>query len=241
MQTSVTRIQTPLSEQELQANRFALISRLADDLAHEVRNPLHAVFINLEVLRRRVAAGDATVALERAAVIEHEIHRVHEIVDQLLRLLRPDRSAGEPVDVEALVGEVASLVRLHASLDRTAMHYEPCPAALVALPRDALRFALLNLAEAVLDVARAVRGSILLAAECDADVVRIRIAAEPPHADAVAAPAAVDLGACFERLAAAHFHAERLLGEGSRIVREERGSAPADAGFLLLLPRASSA
>lgn len=241
MPISVMRTETPLSEQELQANRFALISRLADDLAHEVRNPLHAVFINLEVLRRRVASGDAAVALERAAVIEHEIQRVHEIVDQLLRLLRPDRGGGGPAEIETLFGEVASLVGLHASINGIAIRYQPCPAATVAAPRDALRFALLNLAEAVLDVARAVGGTLVLSGECDADEVRIRVAAEPAASDPGLMEGAQDAGGYADHLAAAHFHAARQLGEGGRVLREERGIAPADAGFLLLLPRSSSA
>src|SRR5690606_30390207 len=37
-------------------NKLALVERLADDLAHEIKNPLHAMVINLEVLRRRIAA-----------------------------------------------------------------------------------------------------------------------------------------------------------------------------------------
>ena len=36
---------------DLHASRYALLSRLADDLAHEIKNPLHSMVINLEVLR----------------------------------------------------------------------------------------------------------------------------------------------------------------------------------------------
>jgi signal transduction histidine kinase len=231
--------QTPLSEQELQANRFVLISRLADDLAHEVRNPLHAVVINLEVLRRRLAAGDAEVALERTAVIEHEIKRVHQIVDQLLRLLRPDRDGDEPPDVGRVLDEVASLLELHAGVDRIAFRYQPCPGATAGVRRDVLRFALLNLSEAVLDVVRGAGGTFVLCGECSDDEVHIRVAADPPetsdHDAAELDPSSVD------QLAAAHFHAARLLGEAGRILREERGNSPGDAAFLLLLPRSTGA
>jgi signal transduction histidine kinase len=37
------------------AERFALVRRIADDLAHELKNPLNAMVINLEVLRSQCA------------------------------------------------------------------------------------------------------------------------------------------------------------------------------------------
>src|SRR5688500_20395618 len=82
------------------ANRYDVVSRLADDLAHEIKNPLNAIVVNLEVLRRKLAAGAADAALERANVVDEEIARVHTLVDQLLQLVRPPRGASGPVALD---------------------------------------------------------------------------------------------------------------------------------------------
>src|SRR5690606_23973046 len=80
---------TPDTRRDLLASRYRLISRLADDLAHEIKSPLHAMVINLEVLRRRVTAGDPDIALERAAGTDQEIPRPHQLAALLLTALRP--------------------------------------------------------------------------------------------------------------------------------------------------------
>lgn len=67
---------------------MALVARWADDLAHEIKNPFHAMVINLELVKRRAREeGDGLV--ERTEVVESELHRVHDLVDSLLRLVRP--------------------------------------------------------------------------------------------------------------------------------------------------------
>src|SRR5690606_41450424 len=77
---------TPDTKRDLLASRYRLFSRLADDLAHEIKNPLHAMVINLEVLRRRDTAGDPDIVLERAAVIDLVIQRKQQVVDLLITL-----------------------------------------------------------------------------------------------------------------------------------------------------------
>src|SRR5690606_31396497 len=92
--TTVDSGTTSLNDEQSRAIRYDLVSRLADDLAHEIRNPLNAIVINLEVLRGRVQRGDTAAALERIAVVEQETRRLHLIVDRLLQLLRPERDDG---------------------------------------------------------------------------------------------------------------------------------------------------
>jgi signal transduction histidine kinase len=74
---------------ERQAAHLELVSRWADDLAHEVKNPLHAMVINLELVKRRAGAADAAATVDRAEVVETELHRVHALIDSLLRIIRP--------------------------------------------------------------------------------------------------------------------------------------------------------
>src|SRR5688500_17512833 len=80
----------------LRVNKLELLERLADDLAHDIKNPLHSMVINLEVLRRRAArvGGDEGDDLQRyAGVLSTELERVNRRIELLLRLSRPARAA----------------------------------------------------------------------------------------------------------------------------------------------------
>src|SRR5687768_15378066 len=99
------------------ANRFQLISRLADDLAHEIKNPLNSMVINIEVLRSRVRKGDTQGVLDRADVLEAEVTRLNGVLDAMLKLLRPGRNrAADEIPLDPVLEELADLVGLQARL-----------------------------------------------------------------------------------------------------------------------------
>ncbi len=171
------------SRPDLLASRYGLVSRLADDLAHEIKNPLHAMVINLEVLRRRIAADDPDIALERAAVIEQEIQRTHQLVDLMLKLLRPDRQREQHVhSLAGAIDEVAPLIRLQAKLARVPLEAEDLDidAPIAVAPPD-LKFALLALAMPVIDRMKAAphpeSGPSLRLSVAHESAVRIRLQA----------------------------------------------------------------
>ena len=141
---------------DLYASRYALLSRLADDLAHEIKNPLHSMVINLEVLRRRVAAGDTEIALERAAVIEHEIDRTHHVIDLLLKLVRPERAESDHAhSLTGALEEVVPLIALQAKLARVPFHYADIDVdAPVRAAHAAVKFALLALTQPIIEALR---------------------------------------------------------------------------------------
>jgi signal transduction histidine kinase len=140
---------TPVNEEQFQANRFDLVSRLADDLAHEIRNPLNSIVINLEVLKVRVGRGDATAALDRAAVIELEMRRLHLLIDRLLQLLRPERDEADSFALDRVLDELLPLVEMRARLAGNTFTCRGDTAVLVPMRRDTLKFALLNVLTAV--------------------------------------------------------------------------------------------
>lgn len=133
-------------------NKLDLLEHLADDLAHEIKNPLHSMVINLEVLRRRVARldGDASDTLRYVDVLGTELDRVSRRVELLLRLVRPGHRA-EQVSLEELLDELRELFELEAARRRVALQVElqSSPRSL-ALPREPTRQLLLNLVIEVL-------------------------------------------------------------------------------------------
>jgi signal transduction histidine kinase len=209
------------------AIRYALVSRLADDLAHEIKNPLHAMVINLEVLRRRLTAGDAEIALERAAVIEQEIERTHHLVDLLLKLVRPDRNHEQHAhSLAGAVDEVLPLITLQAKLARVPLQCEDVDIdAPIGVSHPALKFALLALTTPVIERLRSrpnpEEGPALRLSVAHENEVRIRLSSS---ADALPDGRALEEARGFLRSA------------GGRVE-----TAPDEPAIYLVLPRVTGA
>lgn len=155
---------TPL---QVQANRFQLVSRIADDLAHEIKNPLHGMVINLELMKRRALAGKSDEVVQRAEFVSSEIMRVNALIDHLLALVRPPRNADLELvdDVDQLVGDLLPVLEAQARLSGVQLVYEGVGSTAGApIRRDALRLVLLNLFAAALERARAAGGRIRVSA-----------------------------------------------------------------------------
>ncbi len=131
-----------------EASRLQAIVRLTGSVAHEVKNPLGAIGIHLEHLRRRLSRlRDADpLAEERVQVIRDEIGRLREVLEEWLRLTSPDERVPAQVPLSELLASVARLLRVEARHQHVELiveqEGEPASAALAA-PR--LRQVLLNL------------------------------------------------------------------------------------------------
>ena len=136
----------------LRANKLELLERLADDLAHEIKNPLHSMVINLEVLKRRVARADSAEEVQRyIGVLAGELERVNRRIELLLRLSRPGRGP-ESTTLNELVEELMELIQLEARHADASVDYLPEGApARVFVPREPTRQAILNLVLEVID------------------------------------------------------------------------------------------
>ena len=88
------------------------LQRLAGRVAHEIKNPLNAVAVNLEVVRARCARGavEPSAVLPFAETAASELDRVARLVDALLALARPGGSdlAGIAAPVITLYDALAS-------------------------------------------------------------------------------------------------------------------------------------
>ena len=136
----------------LRANKLDLLERLADDLAHEIKNPLHSMVINLEVLKRRIARADSADDVQRyIGVLAGELERVNRRIELLLRLSRPGRGP-ESTTLNELTEELMELIQLEARHADAQVEYLPEGApARVFVPREPTRQAILNLVLEVID------------------------------------------------------------------------------------------
>lgn len=186
---------------QVRANKLDLLERLADALAHEIKNPLHSMVINLEVLKRRLARppGEGGDVLRYATVLGEELERVSQRIDLLLRLSRPERGDPEETTLTELLDEVMELVSLEARHREAHVEYERgAQMVRVRLGRQAARQIILNL---VLDALDSLSGG---------ETLRIAVRAEEGRAVLTVSGAAPAEGG--ERLAVAAALAEAVGG-----------------------------
>lgn len=232
-------IASTVSPLAIRANRYDLVSRIADDLAHELKNPLHAMVINLELLRRRLHAGAGDAALDRIAAVEQETRRIDALLEQLLGLLRPARLDARPMTADDALTAILPLLEVLARLHHVHLDVEPLrtPVYLHIRP-DRFRHAFLNLVVRAFDAAGDAGGRLRIQVTAHDTVVCFRVA----HAAVGRAAAAVgrtqsptaDAGDELDLAVAGALAAEM----GGRLDVEQTGDdAGFDASLVLTLPR----
>ena len=85
----------PVDERQRLVDQFAEIAALAGGLAHEIKNPLSTISLNLELLGEEVSEGDSPRdrrMLKKILSVQRECRRLEEILEDFLRFAR----AGQP-------------------------------------------------------------------------------------------------------------------------------------------------
>ncbi len=101
----------------LQAEKMGVLGTFASGLAHEVRNPLNSIALQLSILERRL--GRATFdkpqeVQEVMGVIREEIKRLDSLVGDFLLFSRTNRIQYTPASLDVLIDEVTRLLRPEA-------------------------------------------------------------------------------------------------------------------------------
>jgi signal transduction histidine kinase len=100
------------------SQKLAALGRLTSGVTHEVKNPLNAMRIHLELLRARLGHARQPIPSEigeNLDVIAHEIQRLDRVVQGFLRFIRPQDLRLAPVDVNAILADVARVARPEAA------------------------------------------------------------------------------------------------------------------------------
>jgi signal transduction histidine kinase len=112
------------------SRKLVALGRLTAGVAHEVKNPLNAMTIHLELLKQKLtaagrarAAGDGTEgaaegprtdvepALEHVRIISAEIQRLDQVMQGLLKFTRSEDLKPQTLSLAALVDEVVGVIR----------------------------------------------------------------------------------------------------------------------------------
>jgi signal transduction histidine kinase len=125
--------------------KLAAIGRLMSGVAHEVKNPLNAMVLQLEVLKARLGEDGGRVH-PQMEVLAEEMRRLDRVVKTFLDFTRPVEIHPVMVEVEPLVRRVFALAEPQAkgnNIKLTLAGNGPVPPLL--LDRDLMKQALLNL------------------------------------------------------------------------------------------------
>jgi signal transduction histidine kinase len=95
------------SELEL-SRRLSAIGRLTSGVGHEVKNPINAIVVHLELLRNKLDASDDR-ALRHLDIIQSEIQRLDRVVQTLVDFSRPVELQLEEQDLRHVVSSVLML------------------------------------------------------------------------------------------------------------------------------------
>jgi len=142
-----------LEEAHAEAESMAVIGTLASGLAHEIRNPLNALNLNMQLLDEELPSGSAQRRM--LGITRDEIHRLERLVTDFLLYAKPrrlERSATKARELFSALAEVLGpeLERRGARLDVVDRAGE----AALEVDREQLQQLLINLVQNALVASR---------------------------------------------------------------------------------------
>ena len=161
-------------EQLSQREALAAVGAFASELAHEVRNPLTAIRVDLQVVEEQLPDGSPLRDVQRNAL--EEIQRLDGTVSGVLQLARSGKIELRPIDLTEALGSAARAARPEFERRGATLEADPGSApVIVSGDASALRQLVLNL---LLNAAQALgaggRASVTHRADGQQVVVTIR-------------------------------------------------------------------
>jgi signal transduction histidine kinase/putative methionine-R-sulfoxide reductase with GAF domain len=129
--------------QLIRSDKLAALGQLAAGIAHEIRNPLTSINILIHSLTENYPAGNSS--REDLKVIEEEINRINEIVDQFLRFAKPAPPLFAKAEVLSIFEETLQLLRPQIEKYQILVQKEFQPLPPILMDREQMKQAILNL------------------------------------------------------------------------------------------------
>lgn len=135
----LNRVEAQLLRQE----KLAALGQLAAGIAHEIRNPLTSINILIQSMREKLPIENAFQ--EDLKVIEEEIGRINEIVEQFLRFAKPSPPLFEKTEVFPILEETLQLLRPQIEKSRISVKKEFYPLPPMTIDKEQIKQVILNI------------------------------------------------------------------------------------------------
>lgn len=148
-----------LERRALEAERLAAVGRMSSQVAHEVRNPLSSISLNVELLREEFESmkgtsdpGKAQEADTLLTAIEKEVDRLSEIAGDYLKFSRLPQQKKQLISLDELCSTLFSFLREESRRRHIEIFFEKSakPFSLPADPKQ-IEQVLLNLVKNAFD------------------------------------------------------------------------------------------
>ena len=162
------------------SRRLAAIGRLTSGVAHEVKNPINAIVLHLEVLREKLPALEPD-SKRHMDVIANEIRRLDRVVQTLVDFSRPVELRLHELDLRRTLEDVALLAipqatQLNINIERRIAN-EPL---MVRIDADLIKQAVLNVVLNGIQAMGEKGGTLTLAARREGQVINVDIRDQGP-------------------------------------------------------------
>lgn len=162
------------------SRRLAAIGRLTSGVAHEVKNPINAIVLHLEVLREKLPALEPD-SKRHMDVIANEIRRLDRVVQTLVDFSRPVELRLHEMDLRRTLEDVALLAipqatQLNIKIER---RISPEPL-MVRIDADLIKQAVLNVVLNGIQAMGEKGGALTLAAYREGGAINVDIRDQGP-------------------------------------------------------------
>ena len=154
-----------MERRAIQAERLAEIGSLTGGLAHEIKNPLSTVQLNLQLLQEDLLPENPAYSrlLSRLQTVQKETSRLREILDDFLRYAGRIELDRKPTELNELLEELVDFFLPQAQLSRVQLRLRKHPAPVVAnVDPRLVKQAVLNLLINGLQAMRDAGGELIL-------------------------------------------------------------------------------
>jgi signal transduction histidine kinase len=154
-----------LERRALQAERLAEIGSLTGGLAHEIKNPLSTVQLNLQLLQEDLLPENPAYSrlMSRLETVQKETSRLREILDDFLRYAGRIELDRRPTELNELLDDLVDFFLPQAQLQRVQLRLKKHPAPVVAnVDARLIKQAVLNLLISGLQAMSAGGGELIL-------------------------------------------------------------------------------
>ena len=116
-----------------QLDKLAAIGTLASGLAHEIRNPLNAMNINIDIVREEIEEprdDSQKKAAEILINLKREIQQLNQTLSNFMKFAIPGKIEKQPVDLVKLIREILEFFSAEFSLKKITVDLrlpETCP------------------------------------------------------------------------------------------------------------------